>query len=182
MNIPKKIKKTAWIVLVVILMIEVLFDPLSSLIYWSENVQGRVGLPVARRKWESLGITHYQYDVRGYVPNVCIVGGSVEVENGVVIHTGPSTDAIKRGEPDLDLGFWYTGNLPLCNYKNYTIPAFFDIAEQYSSYITQISFDPKYGFVTRLRVGSPGRHGLFSMRLFDSYSTFRVFNFVILDE
>jgi hypothetical protein len=182
MKPKKRINKTVWIALIVGVAFQVLFDPLSSLMHLSESVQARIGLPYARRKWEAQGITHYKFDIRGYVPLVCIVGGSVEIENGVVVHTGPSTDALTRGEPDLDLGFWPTASLPLCDYRNYTIPIFFDMVEQYSRSITQISFDPKYGFISRFRLGSPGGYGLLSPRIFDCCSNFRVFNFIVLDE
>ena len=144
MKPKKRINKTVWIALIVVAAIQLLFDPLSSLMRFSESVQARIGLPYARRKWDAQGITHYKFDIRGYVPLVCIIGGSVEVKDGVVVHTGPSTDALTRGEPDLDLGFGSTASLPLCDYRNYTIPIFFDMVEQYSRSITQISFDPTY--------------------------------------
>jgi hypothetical protein len=182
MKILKRINKTVWVVLIILLVVQVLFDPLSPLVEAAENYQAQTGLPKARYKWDLQGITHYKFDIRGHVPNACIVGGSVEVQNEKVIHLGPSTESIKKAEPFLDVGFWTMDDPPICNSKNYTFSSFFAMIENQLGSVTQISFDLDYGFISSFQLGSSGGHGLFSMRLFDCCSNFRVFNFVVLNE
>ena len=186
MKTLKRINKTVWIVLVILLVIQILFDPLSPLVYWSKNFQARVRLSPSRHKWESQGITHYKFDIRGYVPLVCIFGGSVEVKDEEVIHTGPSSDVISQADPFLDMGFRRMENPFLCNYQNYTITKLFDEIERYKkespSIISGISFDPKYGFISGFGFGSSGGKGLLSPRISDCCGGFSIRNFHVLDE
>lgn len=186
MDTKKRTNKKIWIALLLVVTIQVLFDPLSSLLDFGERVQAQIGLPYARHKWDAQGITHYKFDIHAYVPPACIVGGSVEVNDGVVVHTGPSTDVLTRGEPDLDPGFAAMEDLPLCNYKNYTVTSFFDILEQqlakYPNLVTQISFDPEYGFISGFGFGSSGGNGLLSPRIYDCCGGFSIRNFQVLDE
>ena len=176
----KRIKNKIWIILLVGLIIEVLFDPLSSLMQWGESLQARIGMPYARRKWDSQGITHYKFHIQGAIPMVCLFGGNVEVKDGKVIHT--SVDH----RSDLDLGFSLIDGPPLCNYRNYTISRLFDQVQQSESpwplSTANISFDPKYGFVSRYGFSSCGGRGLLSPRIFDCSGGFTITDFQVLDD
>jgi hypothetical protein len=179
MDGSKRIKKKIWIILLVGLVLEVLFDPLSSLLQWGGSLQARIGMPYARRKWDSQGITHYKFHIQGAIPMACLFGGNVEVKDGQVIHTSVE-------HSDLDLGFALMEDPPLCNYRNYNMPRLFDQVQRSVSErpfsTAQISFDPKYGFVSRYGFSSCGGHGLLSPRIRDCSGGFTIEDFQILDE
>jgi len=181
MWLKKRIGKKVWVALAVVIVVQVLFDPLTSLIELMEGYQAQIGLPSARQKWESQNISHYKFDIKGYVPLACIVGGSVEVKDGVVIKIGPSSTAVESDNPFLDTGFTSMEHPFLCNYKNYTIPSFFDYLSEHPNSITGISFDLDYGFISHYRFGSSGGHGLLSPRIYDCCGGFGISNFQMLD-
>ena len=187
MRTKKRIVVTVLILLLAGSVFQILFDPLSTLLQLSENVEARLGLPNARKKWESQSVTHYKFDIQGYVPLVCMFGGNIEVKDGAVIQTGPRSDAGTEQNPFLDAGFSNSENLPpICNYKNYTMPLFFDELERWlhdSPFsITQISFDPEYGFISSFGFGNCGGRGLLNPIVSDCAGGFTIENFQALDK
>jgi len=160
--------------------IQILFDPLSLFLLFGENLQARLGLPAARRKWESQDITHYAFDIQGFVPLTCMFGGNIEVKDGLVIRTGPRSDV--RLTPPLTAVKDYA----LCDYQTYTMPQLFDELErrlrESPLSVSEISFDVKYGFISSLRIGSPDRQGLLSPRVSDCCSGFSIENFQVLEK
>jgi len=186
MNIIKRVSKKVWIVLaVVVVVFQILFDPLSTFLHFSQSVKAKLLMPSARQKWELQDISHYKFDMKAYMPLACIVGGSVEVKDGVVIRTGPSSDAGAGRIPLLDPGFTAVGGFFLCDYKNYTIPGFFNEVERwvklYPSF-RHISFDSKYGFISSLGFGDSGGIGLLSPTVSDCCGGFSIRNFQVLDD
>ena len=183
----KRIVTTVLILLLAVSIFQILFDPLSSFMHFSESLQARIVLPHARQKWESHEITHYKFDIRGGASLVCIFGGNIEVKDGKVVHTGPRSDAGTEQNPFLDAGFSNSEYLPaICNYKNYTMPLFFDELERWlhnSPFsINQISFDPEYGFVSHFGFGNCGGRGLLNPIVSDCAGGFSIENFQVLDE
>lgn len=184
MTRKKRIGRKIWIFILSVLIIQILFDPLSSFWHVSERLQARVFLPIARRKWKSHGSTHYQFEIQGYVPLVCMFGGGIEVKDGVVIPRLRSAG----GDPSALLfpGFSGVEDPSLCNYQNYTVSLLFDEIErqldQAPISITQISFDPTYGFVSSLRLGNPEGQGLLNPTISDCCGGFSIDNFEILNK
>ncbi len=176
----KRNDRKVWIILIIGLVIEILFDPLSSLAGLSESLEARVGLPLARARWNSQGIVHYKFDIRGSVPLVCMFGGNVEVRDDTVIHTGQRSDA------QLAPGFKDVKFPPICNHRIYTMPLLFDEIERWlresPSSVSRISFDLKYGFVSGFYFGSSGGWGLLSPAISDCCGGFRIENFQVLDK
>ena len=186
MRAKKRIGKLILILFLAGVIVQILFDPLSNFILLNDNLQARISLPAARRKWVAQEITHYSFDIQGYIPLVCMFGGNIEVKDGAVIHTGPSSDAGTKQNPFLDAGFLDLDSLPpLCNYKNYTMPLLFDEIEQrlhdFSFSINQISFDPEYGFITSFGFGNCGGRGLLNPIVSDCAGGFAIENFQVLD-
>ena len=144
-----------------------------------ENLQARNGLPAARKKWESQKVTHYKFDIQGYVPLVCMFGGNIEVKDGTVVHTGPRSDG------RLTPGLVATEDPPICNYKIYTVPLLFDELERWlheSPFsISDISFDPEYGFISRFGFGNCGGRGLLNPIVSDCAGDFTIENFQALE-
>jgi len=180
LHTKKRIVKAVLIIILVGAAIQILFDPLSLYLQIGENLQARLGLPAARRKWESQNITHYTFDIQGSVPLTCMFGGNIEVEDGLVVRTGPRSDA--RLTPPLSAVKDYA----LCDYRTYTMPELFDELErrlrESPLSVSEISFDLKYGFISGLRIGSPDGHGLLSPRVSDCCSGFSIENFQVLEK
>jgi hypothetical protein len=92
----KRINKKVWLILGTVLILQVLFDPLSGMLRWGENMQARIGLPIARQRWDSQKIEHYSFDVTVSTPHLCIWGANIEVRNGTVIDFGKIKDPAYR--------------------------------------------------------------------------------------
>ena len=180
MSAIKRINRKVWIVLLIGLVIEVLFDPLSSIIDASESIQARVGLPRARAKWEAQNIAYYSFEI-SVRSRMCILDARMEVRNEEVVQIN-LIDLFGAGEvleEPLPPSEWATS---FCNYTNFIVPRFFDELEQSLQYVSRISFDIKYGFISKVHFGSPGGWGLFSPRIFDCCSSFEIDNFQVLDQ
>ena len=187
MNLIKRVNKKVWIIVAVVIAIQILFDPLSSILHMSQDVKAKLLMPSARQKWESQSVTHYSFDVYVFA-QICILGANIEVDDGIVVHAGRLTNPdpwdLPQGIPQ-NPGFppdmWF-----LCDYQNYTVSNLFYHLEKRVQ-TTQlegasISFDHKYGFISNYRFGSPGGHGLLSPRISDCCGGFRIWNFQVLDK
>lgn len=169
------------------MVVQILFDPLSSILNLSGNIQARVGLPNAQAKWDAQKINHYEFDISGSSPTYCGFNGSIEVKDGKVISTGTRSDIDADLYPDAYLLPEGGTNTPfLCDYHNYTIPLLFDELQRWlresPSLITGISFDRKYGFISHLRFGTPNGWGLLNPKMSHCCGGFTIENFQVLDE
>ena len=173
----KRIVKVVLVFILVASVIQVLFDPLSGFLGLSQSLEAWLGLPAARTRWESQNITHYTFDIQGYVPLACLFGGNIEVKDGIVVRTGPRSDGLlSPGLPSLK-------EPSLCNLQTYTMPMLFDELERQSLLsVSEISFDPEYGFTSRFGIGSPGGHGILNPRVSDCCIGFSIENFRILEK
>lgn len=86
----------------------------------------------------------------------------------------------------LSPGFTVLKDPPLCDYQVYTMSLLFDELERWLKdepfAITRISFDQKYGFISRLGFGNCGGRGLLSPVVSDCYGGFTIENFRVLDD
>ena len=184
MHKVKRILHRIWVAILLVIIFQVLLDPLSSILYLGERLQARIYLPIARNRWESHRISHYRFDIQGYIPLVCMFGEGIEVKDGMVI-PGQRSDA---DDPDALLapGFSWIEDPPLCNVQTYTMPLLFDAIERWLKdsplSITQISFDPQYGFISSFKFGNPGGWGLLNPVVSDCCGGFKIENFHVLDE
>ena len=188
MNILKGNKKTIWVVLVILLVIQVLFDPLSPILSFSQSVKSKILLPLVRQKWESQNITHYSYDVYAF-SQMCFMGANIEVDDDVVVHVGPvkkpdpwdMIQGIPQQNPDFPPDTWF-----LCDYKNYTVPNLFDYLEKKVQITrltgTSISFDNTYGFISDFRLDWSSGYGLLDPKISSCCYGFRIWNFQVLDD
>lgn len=179
MRTKKRIAKKVLIVILAGFVIQILFDPLSGFMSLGETLQARIGISGARKKWEAQRITHYTFDIQGYVPLVCMFGGNIEVKDGVVIHTSPRSDG--QLTPNLTI----LKEPSLCNYQIYTMPELFHELERWLREaplsISEISFDPEYGFISSFGFGNCGGLGLLNPIVSDCSGGFTIENFQVLD-
>jgi hypothetical protein len=178
-----------WITLIIGLVIQILFDPLSSIIHLSETVETRIGLPLARNRWNTQKIAHYRFDVYMWSQNgPCVWTGNLEVKDQVVITAGRRSDwPGPYGDPYPELPTFEPGPDTefLCNYHNFTMPKLFDELERSleASYpVSQISFDRRYGFISEVQFGNPGERGLLSAKIADCCYGFRLEKFEVLEQ
>jgi len=180
MRAEKGIVKAIFIILLAGIVIQILFDPLSNFFLLGESLQARIGLPAARKKWESQGITHYTFDIQGYIPLVCIFGGNIEVQDETIVRIS------ERSDDQLSPGLKTLIDPPLCNYQIYTMPLLFDELERWlrkSPFsISQISFDPQYGFISSFGFGNCDGRGLLNPVVSDCNGGFTIENFQVLGE
>lgn len=180
MRTRRRLLKTVLILLLAGIVIQILFDPLSSLLRLGEGLQARISLPGARRKWEEQGIQHYTFDIQGYVPLVCMFGGNIEVKDGIVVQTGPRSDG------QLTTGLTAKNEIPLCNYQIYTMPLLFDELDRWLREaplsVSEVSFDPSFGFISSFHFGISGGRGMLNPRINDCCGGFSIENFQVLEK
>ena len=192
MKMLKRNKKSIWVVLIILLIAEILFDPLSRIFYKMKNVEARIRLPVASRHWDEQNIVHYKFDVNaGGLADACIWQANLEVDNGVVVKAGRRSDwpddlstvdypVFPLREPQIQSD-WF-----MCDYHNFTLPKLFDVLEEIMqknpSSITSISFDDQYGFISGVRFGTPAARGILSPTIDHCCSGFGISNFQVLDD
>ena len=167
-------------ILVVVFVIQVLCDPLSYFLVLGEKLEVRIGLPRARAQWQAQKITHYQFDLRGYVPLLCMIGANIEVKDEVVVGIRERSDGQLSMLPSSPAGV----DIPLlCDYRNFTMSRFFDEFGPSSTWqITGITFDKEYGFISELKFGYAGGNGLLAPRISDCCGGFTIENFQPLAE
>ncbi len=193
MRASKRNGRIVWIIFIIGLVIQILFDPLSGMLKAIERIKGRIELPSARSKWESQGITHYSFDVSGGVAMGCFLSGNVEVRDDIIIRADPRSDDNQNNyfySPE----FWTLDDgHSLCNHEIYTVNRLFSELETWlldtpliftgmDFAVTEISFDPTYGFVSHFRVGNCGGLGLLSPKISDCSGGFVIENFQVLDK
>ena len=188
MAAKKRIGRKVWIVLLSALIIEYLFDPLSSIRNLTENVEARLGLPIARARWAAQKIEHYAFELHAYQQVCWVVYARIEVRHGRVIQVNyidfetdcMSPISMPRSEWDQNPD-WIDSFL--CNYAHFTMPQLFGMAARNTKSIYKISFDAKYGFPSEVQFGDPQPNGgLFGPKVGGCCYGFVIRNFQVLDE
>ena len=151
-----------------LLLVEILFDPLSWLMNMDAAASISADLLVARKQWRSQGIAEYKIDVQGSVPLVCIINATLTVREGQLLAvedhgsqleemTGYTTRGISI-EPE-------RGDTP-CPYRDLLVPQMYAQIERevnridWSQERLEVSFDPEYGYVTEYRYDGYYRRGI----------------------
>lgn len=142
-----------WVVgiLFIGILIQVLYDPISSARHSLMVSNVRTELPAARAKWESLGITDYTFEIQGDARSICQPSAMIEVRNNSVVKVEAkdftTTDSPAQILPpdrwaDPDWG----EEVFLCSYFHFTMPQILDQVEEtlrnYPSSIMHADFDP----------------------------------------
>ena len=164
------------VVLFVGLIIQVLFDPISSTRHSLLVSRVRTELPLARAKWESLGINDYTFEIQGDARSICQPSAIIEVRNDKVVKVeikdfAAADTPVQLLPPDQWADSDWGEEVFLCSYFHFTMPQIFDLIEQtlrnYPSSIMRAEFDPEYGFVSDFRFGIYDGYGLLNPRISD---------------
>ena len=169
-----------------LLIVEILFDPLSWLINMDAASSIGADLLVAKEQWQSQGIVEYRIDVQGYVPLDCIINATLTVREDQLLavedHGGPLAETAgyttRRGisiEPER----WDTP----CPYRDMLVPQMYARIERevnridWSRERLEVSFDPEYGYVTKYRYDGYYQRGILNPVCSDCNVWFSFSNF-----
>jgi hypothetical protein len=172
--------------IVLLLLIQILYDPISSAKHSLTIASVREQLPQARVTWESMGITDYTFEIIGDARSICQPSARIKVQNDVVVKVemmdltsvNPTPKILPTDQwADPDWG----SEVFLCNYNHFTIPQIFELVEQtlknFPSSILQADFDTEYGFIASFEYGIYIGYGLARPQISDCCNTFRIQNF-----
>ena len=175
-------------VLIVGVLLQVAYDPISSARHHLRIASVRTELPEALAKWDALGITDYTFEIRGDARSICRPSAVIQVRGGEVVkvETKGNDDAARLLPPvswsDPDWG----EEVFLCSYFHFTMPQFFDLVEQtlqsYPASIMQAEFDDEHGFVSDFSFGIYVGYGLLRPGISNCCNEFQIRNFQVLTD
>lgn len=187
MNSPTpRIAAGIGILLLIGILIQFLYDPISSARHALEVSNARDQLPQARAKWGSSGITDYTFEIRGDARSICQPSAIIQVKNDIVVKVETKDFSSEDALPQrLSPGQWadpdWGNEIFLCNYNHFTVTRIFTLVAQtlqnFPSSLLQADFDPAYGFVTNFRYGIYIGYGLLRPQIGDCCSEFNIRNF-----
>lgn len=73
------------VILFIGVIIQVLYDPISSIKHSLKISHARAEFPQARIKWETSGIVNYAFEIQGGARSICQPSALIEVRNNVVV-------------------------------------------------------------------------------------------------
>jgi len=181
-----RIAKLIGVVLLIGILIQILYDPISSAKHSLKVFNVRNQLPRARAKWEALGITDYTFEIQGNGRTICEPSAIIEVKNDMVVRV-ETRDFSSRNSPSLLLSpeKWadpgWGDEVFLCNYAHFTMTQIFDLLDStlqdFPSSIMRADFDPEYGFLTDFSFGIYVGYGLLRSQISDCCNVFSIKNF-----
>lgn len=170
-------------------LIQVLYDPISSVKHSLMVSSIRTELPEARAKWDALGINDYSFEIIGDARSICKPSALVEVQNNEVVNVeskdfASANSAATLLPPDKWADPDWGEEVFLCSYFHFTMPQFFDLVDEtlrnYPSSIMQAEFDPQYGFVSHFNFGIYVGYGLARTKLSYCCNEFEIRSFQVL--
>jgi hypothetical protein len=174
-------KKYFAILIAVLLVVQVLYDPISSVKHALTISSIRDQLPQAQAKWEKLEITDYTFEIIGDARSICQLSARIEVQDAKVVKVetlGANPQILPPNQwTDPDWGH----EVFLCNYNHFTMLQIFEQMEQtlqsFPSSILHADFDAEYGFVTSFEYGIYVGYGLARPQISHCCNFFRIQNF-----
>ena len=155
-----------------LLLIEILFDPISVTDNFMQKSNTQRELEKAQQLWNAKGAVSYKINVRGAEPLTCLYDAIITVQDGEIAKVEASKDPFneKSEYKIVEKENWNKRNVPVwgCNYTQFTIPqilAYVGDELKNTDPITQkpkITFDSDYGYVTHYEIKYHG-YGLFTM-------------------
>lgn len=175
------IAATAGIVL--LLLIQVLYNPISSAKHAVTVASVRSQLPQAQAKWNASEISSYTFEIIGDGRSICQPSAQIEVQDDKVVKVETLDATPQILPPDQWADPDWENEVFLCNYRNFTMSKIFKLVEltlqNFPSSILQVDFDAKYGYVTSFEYGIYVGHGLARPQISNCCNIFRIQNFQI---
>ncbi len=184
------IPRIAGIILILAFLIEVMYDPISSVKHSLEVAQVRSEFPKALAKWSALEIKDYRFEIIGSAPSICEVSAIIQVKNDAVVKVetkdfSSQDSAVQILPPDQWANPDWGDEVFLCNYNHFTMTRIFDLLgrslQNGPSTILKADFDPTFGFITDFSYGLYIGHGLLNPQINDWINSLSIKNFQVLD-
>ena len=173
--------KLAGIILLLGILIEVLYDPISSAKHTLNVSRVQNQLPQERAKWEASGIKDYTFEIKGNGRSICKPSAVIEVKNDIVVKVVTKDSPTQALSPDKWADEGWGDEVFLCNYAHFTMTHIFDLVdstlEDFPSSIMQADFDPQYGFLTDFSFGIYVGYGLLRPQVSDCCNVLTIKNF-----
>jgi Family of unknown function (DUF6174) len=181
-----RIIKTTALILLIGILIQVLYDPISVAKHALNVSRVQDQFPKERAKWEAHGIKDYTFEIQGNGRSICQPSAIIEVKNDQVIKVETKDFSKKDSTPQLlppekwaDPG--WGDEVFLCDYYHFTITKIFDLLDStlqdFPSSITQADFDPEYGFLRDFNFGIYVGYGLLRPQISDCCNIFSIKKF-----
>ena len=175
-------------ILLVGVLIQILYDPISSTRHALTVSRVRTELPQAHAKWDTKGVTDYSFELIGNARSICKPSAIVEVRRGEVVKVETKNFTEDSASQLLSMDKWadpdWGEEVFLCSYFHFTMPQFFDLVDEtlrnYPSSIMQAEFNPKYGFVSHFKFGIYVGYGLARPKLSNCCNEFEIHDFQVL--
>lgn len=172
--------------IIVLLLTQILYDPISSAKHAVTVASVRSQLPQAQAKWDASEISGYTFEIIGDGRSICQPSARIEVQDDKVVKVETLDSTPKILPPDQWIDPDWENEIFLCNYRNFTITKIFDLVEltlqNFPSSILQAGFDPKYGYVTSFEYGIYVGYGLARPKLSNCCNVFKIQNFQIKEK
>jgi hypothetical protein len=121
---------TASGIAILIILTQVLYDPISSAKHVLTISSVRSQLPQAQAKWEKLEITNYTFEIIGDARSICQPSARIEVKNDIVVNVELLNTNLQVLLPDQWADPDWGHEVFLCNYNHFTMPQIFKLVEQ----------------------------------------------------
>ena len=168
-------------IVLLLILTQVLYDPISSIKHTLIVSSIRKQLPQAQAAWESTGITDYTFEIIGDGRSICKPSARIEVQNNLVVKVEILEPTQQLLPPEQWADPDWENEVFLCNYNNFTMTKIFGLLEQtlhdYPSSILRADFDPEYGFVNSFEYGIYVGYGLARPQIGNCCNIFKIQNF-----
>jgi hypothetical protein len=172
---------TAAGIIFLLVLAQILYDPISSARHSIAVSSVRAQLPLARAKWEASGIADYTFEIIGDARSICQPSARIEVENDIVVNVELLNTNSQVLPPDQWADPDWGHEVFLCNYNHFTMPQIFELVEQtlqnFPSSILQADFESEYGYVNSFEYGIYVGYGLARPQISHCCNVFRIQNF-----
>ena len=166
---------------IILLLTQILYDPISSAKHALTVASVRSQLPQAEAKWDASEISGYTFEIIGDGRSICQPSARIEVQDDKVVNVEVLGPPAKILPPDQWTDPDWENEVFLCNYRNFTMTKIFELVEltlqNFPSSILQADFDSEYGFVTSFEYGIYVGYGLARPKISNCCNIFRIQNF-----
>lgn len=109
-----------------LLIIQLLYDPISYAKHSLDVSLIQTGYSQARAQWDQAAIQNYTFEIRGSSQSICPVGAIIQVRDNVVIEVHPLDSVSPLPARKWEDPFWGS-EVFLCNYANFTFTHILDM-------------------------------------------------------
>lgn len=169
-----------------LVMLQLLYDPISLAEHRVDVWRIQLQLPKARAQWKAAGITSYSFSIRSDERSICKPSARVTVEGGEVVMVELMDFTVANPVPrSLPPDRWFDPDWGdeafLCDYRHFNMDRIFTMLEgmltRTPNAVLKVEFDPQYGFITHYADGFFFGRGLLTPKVGDCCSGFWIEDF-----